>query len=132
MALRLREREPHIEHFITSPAVRAATTAEIIARAYGKESADIQRDERIYLAGVNELIRVINELPDEYNSTILFGHNPGLTDLSYYLTGEFIDNIPTCGVARIDFEIDTWSGVCRNLGMLNFFDFPKNYVSKKS
>ena len=56
---------------------------------------------------------------------VAFGHNPGLTDLTNHLSGSVIYNIPTCGIAEIDFDISSWSNLTDGLGKLVSFDYPK-------
>jgi phosphohistidine phosphatase len=58
---------------------------------------------------------------------MLFGHNPGFTDLVLYLTGHDVGNMPTAGIARIDLAVDSWRGTARDLGGLAWFDFPKKH-----
>ena len=58
---------------------------------------------------------------------MIFGHNPGFTDLVNYLSGSNIYNIPTCGIAEIDFNINTWKDIDRNGGELIDFDYPKKF-----
>jgi phosphohistidine phosphatase len=34
--------------------------------------------------------------------------------------------MPTCTVAIVDFEIDSWKMVSADLGKLSYYDYPKN------
>ena len=61
-------------------------------------------------------------------SVFLFGHNPTLTDLSNYLTDEYIDNIPTCGIAEIHFDVNSWEEIYQGNGYLASLDYPKNHL----
>lgn len=69
---------------------------------------------------------------DKYNTIMLFGHNPDMTSLSSYLTGEYFDNVPTCGIICIDFNIDSWNNITNENGKLRFFIFPKLYFQKEN
>ena len=51
-----------------------------------------------------------------------------MTDLANDLTGEYIDNIPTCGIARVKLDIDSWKDLIAGKGELSWFDFPKKHI----
>ncbi len=112
---------------ISSPAKRAYATAKVIAKKLGYPRREIQKDKKLYLASAGELLRIINELPDEYSSVMLFGHNPGLTQICNLLSNANIMNIPTSGIAEIDFEVDSWKNVIPESGKLISFEYPKKY-----
>ena len=63
---------------------------------------------------------------NKFKHVFLFGHNPGLDNLSYYLTKYDVDNIPTGGIFAIEFDIDSWKDVSKGNGKFVYFDFPKN------
>lgn len=125
MGMRLAKRNESIDLIVTSPAVRALTTARIIAEQINYDEKSIVEDQRIYAAAVTDLLKVVNELPNQYSSVLLFGHNPGFTDFADYLSGAGILNIPTCGICKISFQSNDWSEVSAHTGNLEYFDFPK-------
>lgn len=125
MGKQWKARGERVDRLISSPAKRAITTARMIASELGID--DIHLDERIYHASQTTLLQIVNELNNDHDSIALFGHNPGFTNLTEYLSGEDIHNMPTAGMARIDFEIDDWSHVSRDTGKLVWFDYPKRY-----
>jgi len=118
------------EFWISSTALRAITTAKIIASQIGFSGEQIQRSKDLYHASATELQKFIAGLDDAIDSAILFGHNPGMTSLVANLYGLTIDNIPTCGVVHIHFEDDTWSAVSSAPPARAYFDFPKNDSGK--
>jgi phosphohistidine phosphatase len=116
--------------WISSTALRAITTAEIIAEKIGFPQDQIQRSKDLYHASATELQEFIAGLDDAIDSVALFGHNPGMTSLVANLYGLTIDNIPTCGVVHIQFEDDTWSAVSSAPPARAYFDSPKNDSGK--
>jgi phosphohistidine phosphatase len=126
MGGRLAARKQFPDLIISSPAKRAILTAQAIAKELGYSPDKIREKKRVYLASVEELIGVINKIDDKYNHVMLFGHNPGFNELSLYLTGHKVENIPTCGVFCIDFGIGSWKEVAMGKGRFVYFDFPKN------
>ena len=59
-------------------------------------------------------------------SKALFGHNPGMTSLTANLWGLPIDNIPTCGMVRLEFLENSWDEVSSAIPVRAQIDFPKN------
>ncbi|MFQ5995007.1 MAG: histidine phosphatase family protein [Acidiferrobacterales bacterium] len=125
MGMRLAQRTDRPELIVSSPAGRALTTAQVFATELGYEPADVTVDEDIYAAGPRELIEVIRGFDDQYQQIMLVGHNPALTDLVNQLAGSDIENMPTCGVAVLRFETDTWATVETGTAKLLEFDYPK-------
>jgi phosphohistidine phosphatase len=71
---------------LVSPATRAQNTWELVA-AELDERPRTQIDNRLYGASGDELLTVVRDLPDDVESAILVGHNPGMEDLASLLTG---------------------------------------------
>ncbi|WP_204336828.1 SixA phosphatase family protein [Cryomorpha ignava] len=130
MGKRLAERDHEIDLIISSPAKRAITTAKLMAQELGYAVDDIQEEPKIYEAHVRELLIIVNGLDNGYNSVIMYGHNPGFTDLADYLTGAGILNLPTCGICKITFDFDDWAEVSAHTGKMEYMDFPKREVVK--
>ncbi|MCK5294778.1 MAG: histidine phosphatase family protein, partial [Arcobacteraceae bacterium] len=110
---------------LSSPALRAKTTAKIIANEIGF-SKSIIYDENIYEAGVDELDNIISKVDDKNDILFLVGHNPSLNMLvdSYI---NFYENIPTCGIVVIEFDCDSWRDINSGNSRFILFDYPKNY-----
>lgn len=115
---------------ISSPANRAFTTASYFADKLSYKKADIDLEKNIYEAGIGSLMKIINRINDKNTSVMIFGHNPGLTMLSNYLSGSYIDNLPTCGVVKLDLNINTWKDAGDLCGTLINFEYPKKYFPK--
>ncbi|WP_411275665.1 SixA phosphatase family protein [Daejeonella sp.] len=126
MAKRLLRRGKIPQQIVSSPAMRALTTARLFAKELGLKKSDIIKEPRIYEALTTTLINVINKLDNNYSFTSLFGHNPGITDLVGNLCDTDLYNIPTCGMVLIQFPFDDWSLVSTGTGEIVFYDYPKN------
>lgn len=96
---------------VSSPAVRAYSTALIFANRYGYPPSSIRLHDAIYEAGVQQLMYVIQELPAECTCVFMFGHNPGFEDLLRHLAGPHVSHFPTCGVAHMEFNVKSWAKV---------------------
>jgi len=128
MARRLRSRRLKPDLILSSPAVRALTTATVMARELKVDAANVLQDERLYLASAADLLTVVRELGGEAKHVMVFGHNPGMNDCANQLSaGDQIDNLPTCGVFTAQFDIATWGELDWNSGQDAEFDYPKNH-----
>ena len=95
---------------LSSPAKRALTTAEIIARKLGYKRKNIVVDDRLYAVEAEVLLAVIRQLDDGAECVILFGHNPELTELAHHLSSK-ISHLPTCAVAELTFDVKSWKRI---------------------
>jgi phosphohistidine phosphatase len=101
----------HPDLILTSDALRAYATAELIAKQLSVPEEKIVKEVGVYDAGVEDLLAILQKLPIKYNTVILVGHNPGLTWLANYLADDHLINLPTCGVYCVAFEADDWSDI---------------------
>jgi phosphohistidine phosphatase len=116
------------DRIVASPALRAITTAHLIAGKQGFPEQDIQQRDELYDASVDELLDCVHSLDNQYASIALVAHNPGLTSLCNYLSGESIANLPTCAVAVIEFDLDDWRAVYQDTGRLALYEYPRKYT----
>ncbi|MCK5870532.1 phosphohistidine phosphatase [Methylococcaceae bacterium CS1] len=70
---------------ISSPAIRALTTAEIVCSAMNLSEDTIQTDNIIYQASLSDLRQVLLHIPASVQRLLLVGHNPGFESLLSYL-----------------------------------------------
>ncbi|MFH0894887.1 MAG: histidine phosphatase family protein [Bacteroidota bacterium] len=125
MAEFLLEKNISFDLIISSPALRAKTTAVIYADKLGYKKDEIQLEQRIYEADINDLVDIFKLIPDNNNHVAIFGHNPTFTYLIEYLTEYEIENLPTCGIACIEINTDHWSQVNSQINKVSFLIFPK-------
>jgi phosphohistidine phosphatase len=104
----------HLDLVMSSPAVRARETAEIVLRASNKR-IDPQYDQRIYEATAQNLLDVIHDVEKRRKQILLVGHNPGLEELLGLLTG-VQQPMGTASLAKLSADISEWnkceSGTC--------------------
>ena len=128
MARRMRSRRLKPDLILSSPAVRALSTAAVMARELKVPAAHLMQDERLYLASPNDLLAVVREHGGALKHVMVFGHNPGITDFANRLSaGDQIDNMPTCAVFTALFAVDDWRDLDWESGQEAEFDYPKNH-----
>lgn len=126
MASRLAKMNLVPEQIVSSPALRAITTANYFADGLGLSKNQIVMEPGIYEALPSTLLDIINNLDDSSSFTALFGHNPSLSSIVGILTDEDPVDLPTCSTVLIRFPFDSWKMVSAGTGDLAFIDYPKN------
>lgn len=124
MARRLARRRVNPDLLVSSPALRALTTAQLFAKELGCKRKDIVVDGRLYASSPEQLLAVVKELDDKRDRVMLFGHNPEFSELARRLSSE-IGEMPTCAVAELDFDTKSWSDVGAIEPVRAALDFPK-------
>lgn len=110
----------------SSTAVRAFSTAKVIAGNLGFSEDSIITDPDIYLASPGTLIRVIQQIDESVETALIFGHNPGMHELALELSGgELIERFPTLSVARLELDVEYWGEIAPGGGLLLEHLYPK-------
>jgi phosphohistidine phosphatase len=119
--------QEHPELIISSPATRAFTTACIFALELDYPLNKIQLAEEIYEAHTDAIISTLAAINDAVNSVMVFGHNPGFTETFDLLSDSYVDNLPTCGLVGVNFDMKRWADVynVKGTGFLSLF--PKDF-----
>jgi phosphohistidine phosphatase len=128
MGARFLARGKLVDCIISSPAVRAKATATLFAEAIGFPVADLTSNPELYFAGAPMFLKASSLLDEDFDSAILVGHNPAITEFANNMSGANIENIPTCGLVELTLPIDNWSDVVLASATLVNFDYPKNLV----
>lgn len=113
---------PHL--FISSDAKRAFSTAKRFAAAFNVNENDIIIEHKIYEATLDTLVNVVQQLNEKVESAIIFGHNPGLSQLVFFLATNGGIELPTCGVIVMQFQLNNWVDIAYGTGKIIHFDRP--------
>lgn len=127
MGSKLAELNPSIDLIIASPAKRVVETIKFLTKEIGYDYDKIDFNKSIYNSSYLNLNEITNNIDNNINCVALVGHNPGLTNFSNYLTNNFIDNIVTCGIVKIELEIESWIEIVEGIGSKVFYIYPKMY-----
>jgi phosphohistidine phosphatase len=99
---------------VVSPADRARSTWALVAAELDAPPRT-RIDDRVYAASDQQLLTV-REPPDDIETVVLVGHNPGIEDLASFLTGESVP-MPTSALAVITLP-GSWSTAGRDSAVL--------------
>ncbi len=112
---------------VSSPANRAYTTATYFAKSLEIEVDNIIVKEQIYEAYIEEVLDVVKNLDESLTTVLVFGHNPTFTSLANRFSSDYIPNLPTCGIVKIESSSDLWTGFGRDNAKRTAFYYPKLY-----
>ena len=122
-------KEITVDLVISSSAKRAWKTTKKVTKRIGYRKDLIVSDFRVYEAGSGELLEIIRAVDDNCSSVMLCGHNPSVTRLANLLIDKaWIDDIPPCGICRIDFKTASWKDLSEKSGSLAFFEYPLKQI----
>lgn len=120
MGRRLRNQGVQPSLLISSPAVRALSTATLISQQIERDPDDIQIDETLYGGSVDDVLAILRQIPNGAEDVLLFFHNPTITDFANRFGGRHIENVPTCGIVTYEWHVLRQEPVFLN------FDYPKS------
>jgi phosphohistidine phosphatase len=116
--------EIHPDIIISSDANRAKTTAELYVANLKINKDEIILNNLLYDFSGEKLLQVVKNTEERINTLMIFGHNNAITNFVNSFGDMIIDNVPTCGVTIMEFNIKKWSDL--NKGKTIKTLFPKD------
>jgi phosphohistidine phosphatase len=109
----LHEHDYQPDVVVCSVARRARQTWDLVAPELGGSPA-VRFEPRAYAASALNLLYLAQELPSRYQTALLIGHNPGLSELASSLAAPAVTgnrprpgiSLPTAAVAILEFSGD--------------------------
>lgn len=126
MAQRLIRAGVKIDSFVSSPAKRARTTAEVFIKEFNVKGTALQLIPELYHAQVQNFKDVVKGLDPSYDTVAIFSHNPGITAFANVLSSVRLDNMPTCSVFAVTAQVSHWNEFIQAGPTFWFFDYPKS------
>jgi phosphohistidine phosphatase len=117
---------------LCSTADRTRQTLDILERCHLLEESELYYEDKMYNAHAETLLELLHGLPEDFNSVLFIGHNPGLQEFAMALlgTGDDIDvanlsqTLPTSGFVSLCFGEQTWPDIAVSSGHLELFRAP--------
>jgi phosphohistidine phosphatase len=127
---------PFPDCVLVSHAIRAHQTWEVAWQAMKDlvPAPEVELMPELYGADAAGLLQIIRSASQtDPRRLLLVGHNPGMHELALALAGSgdpagraaLADNLPTSGLAILDFDTDDWTDVAFRRGRLVLFVSPK-------
>ena len=120
-------KDKHIipEKIVTSHAARACHTATIFAECLHIPAEEIRLTAKLYEFSLKSVTHLIGETDEKIKSLLLVGHNPTFTFAANEFLKDPIFELPTSGVAVLNFNTESWKSISKeNLTKFELF-FPK-------
>jgi phosphohistidine phosphatase len=92
---------------VSSTAVRAKKTAELVAKAC-KYKGKIVLDHSLYGAEPGAYVKILEGLSDKNMVALVVGHSPSVEETVGLLTGSLDVIMQTCALAQISLPIQDW------------------------
>jgi phosphohistidine phosphatase len=133
MAQLMVERRWLPDFVLRSPAERVRETWQLMAPRL-REHIPCRTLRTLYPGAPSRLLTALRRAPDDAQTLLLIGHNPGLAALATSLCGagakkareRMSSKFPTAGLAVIDFDLARWADVAAGAGRLEAFVRPKD------
>lgn len=93
---------------LCSDAVRALHTAQIVAQTAGLSHSSVFTERFIYHTSPEELFQHITAMPDEFDTIIVTGHNPSLTELAADFCS-IPQSLQPADAVVINFPVSSWA-----------------------
>lgn len=118
---------------LVSTATRAQQTWGIVGAKNHAAVPRVAHLPELYGAGPAQMLEIIRAGNDDSKRLLVIGHNPGLHELALALVGSgqpadrkaLQYNMPTSGLAVIDFKAAHWDDLCFGAGQLLHYVSPK-------
>ena len=128
MSAKLKEQNIIPDLIISSPAIRAISTALIFSKTLGYDPAAIMIRKQLYDSSAKAYMECISSTAGDHRQIMVFGHNPIITNFLNSLTTSHTEDMPTCSIAGVKALISNWKDLEGNKNELTFYDFPKNHA----
>jgi len=112
------------ERFIVSSSLRTRQTVQHMQEELHFDEANIQYEDALYLASARELLEAITRLDDLWKSVCIVGHNPTISYMAEYLTGEDIGDMATSGIVKLNFD-GSWANMSQRSAYFEFYQPPQ-------
>lgn len=125
MSKRLLKKNIIPELIIASSANRTQQTASIVADTLGLSTSKIIFLQQLYLCDDRTIETSVTSLPDECQTCMIIGHNPGVSDFIFETSPQIphID-LPTAGLVVLSCDADNWQAFPNTKKTIELYDYP--------
>lgn len=117
LANKIVQKEIVIESILCSSATRTRETCQLILDKI--PITHVKFSEELYECDLTNLLKELKQVENQTNHLLLIGHNPGLSALVSYLTGEFFLSMSPGDFVQLSLEIDDWNFLSQDIALLS-------------
>ena len=118
MASRIFQAGCHFENVFVSTANRTQDTIQIFADALPEQQIKWKTDSALYTFEWPELLNWFESIDEACDEIVIVGHNPAISELTEFLTGEPMAQVPPCTYIKIHAYLGKWTDLYRECGQL--------------
>jgi len=111
-----REQNFQFDLIVSSSALRAEQSAEMVAEGMKLDKPKILLEDILYEASVRQFLDYVMNIEDGYEDVLIVAHNPAISYLAEYLTKADIGDMAPGSVVMIKFDFTSWKQVSENTG----------------
>jgi phosphohistidine phosphatase len=124
----LNEKKLHFDLVLSSPAIRAYSTALIFCNSLKMPGNEIVLREDLYETKVHDYLKCLSEI-ENCNKVLLAGHNNTITEVAQKITHDRVNELKTCTIIGISFNFPSWKDILHSKGKLLFELSPESIES---
>jgi phosphohistidine phosphatase len=113
----LKNQSVSIDIILTSAAIRAQTTAQLIAEQLNPNADIVSIEDELYQASVGTMFEKLRN-GDHYHNIVIVGHNPAISYFSEFITGSDIEEMRPATVLILKLDIGNWKDLTKGCATL--------------
>ncbi len=125
---RLLKHKANPDLIYASPSVRTTKTAKELAHTINHDKKKILFIDSLYESTFEKYLELIHKTDDTNETIFIVGHNPTITEVGERLSGAILDNLPTCAIFGMAFDVEHFSEIEEENGEVLFYDYPKKEI----
>jgi phosphohistidine phosphatase len=125
MAQNLIHRKIKVDEFVASAAKRTQLTARVFIKELVANESNLISEINLYEAAVPNYYKVVEKLDDDWQTVVLFGHNPGITYFINSLDTQIVNHMPPAGMYAVTIDINSWKDFSTSQKVFSFFETVK-------
>ena len=93
---------------ICSPATRTEETIRIICDKLGMNEKEVNYNSDLYYKGMDAYIDQVVSTNDDFDSLLMVGHNPAISQLANYFCSNSFEGLTTGAVVGFTVDVEQW------------------------
>jgi phosphohistidine phosphatase len=117
LASKIVQKDIVVESILCSSAIRTRETCQLILDKVSIPKVSYR--DQLYECDLMKLLHELKQMESQVNHLLLIGHNPGLSALVSYLTGEFFLSMNPGDFVQLSLEIDDWNFLSQDIASIS-------------
>ncbi len=112
------------DSMLSSTANRTRQTSQYLCEQLAFSPDKIEYTEDLYESSVRLMLSVLEKTADHHESLFVVAHNPSISFLGEFLTGDIIGNVPPGAVMHLSLQVDSWKELSQDTCLLQKYYVP--------